>query len=59
MDPDVALQEIRDAISEAEALADGDSNDAEIAAWQEVGERFAALDQWMSRGGFPPKEWTK
>jgi hypothetical protein len=57
MDPNTALDNIRAAIIVAQAAADGDSNDAEIEAWQEVGEAFQALDEWISKGGFLPDEW--
>ena len=53
------LRQLRAAVKRAEALADGDSNDAEIEAWQVVGDLFADLDEWLSRGGFPPEAWRE
>jgi hypothetical protein len=57
MDPNEALRRLRAAIARARQLADGDSNDAEIEAWQEVGEYVQALDDWLSKGGFLPNAW--
>lgn len=44
MDPDEALDNLR------ALIADG-SDPAAIA------EQFAALDEWLSNGGFPPADW--
>jgi len=57
MDPNETLRQIRDGIEVARIAADEDSNDAEIQAWQEVGELFDALDAWLSGGGFHPGDW--
>lgn len=58
MDPDEALQQLREALSVAREAAEGDSNDAEIEAWQEVGDCVEALDDWLSKGGFLPGGWN-
>ena len=59
MDPNAALASLREALADAREAAEGDSNDAEIEAWQEVGERIDALDQWLSNGGFLPSAWAR
>lgn len=58
MDPDAALQILREALSVAREAADGDSNDAEIEAWQEVGDAIENLDDWLSKGGALPSGWN-
>jgi hypothetical protein len=58
MDPNAALAALRAALTKARAAAEGDSNDAEIEAWQEVGDYIEEMDQWLTRGGFAPNEWT-
>lgn len=62
MDPDTALTNLRTAA--AAWLAEDDPEDdpddvsgASIAA-AKLHEAATALDEWMSRGGFPPTEWT-
>jgi hypothetical protein len=57
MDPDAALRDLRAALEDARAAAEGDSNDAEIEAWQAVGDEIEALDEWLSKGGFLPLAW--
>jgi hypothetical protein len=46
MDPDEALKNIRGMLN--------DHNRRDI---EDITEAFEALDQWMRRGGFPPKDW--
>jgi len=58
MDPDVALAEIREQVEEFEGLSDDNFVDALRAADQIV-ERIKALDEWLSKGGFLPKEWAR
>jgi hypothetical protein len=55
MDPNEALRRLRAAIARARQLADGDSNDAEIEAWQEIAEYFQALDDGCRRAGSCPR----
>jgi hypothetical protein len=57
MDPNKTLASLRAALEDARAAAEGDSNDAEIEAWQEVGEYVEALDEWLTKGGFLPDDW--
>jgi len=58
MDPNQTLANLRAALTAAREAADGYSNDAEIEAWQEVGDHVEALDSWLSQGGFQPSAWV-
>lgn len=55
MDPNTTLDELRELVEAA------NRND-ELLDWQlvaeELADRFAALDQWLSRGGFLPTDWN-
>jgi len=52
MDPDAALFAIRE-LAAAIAAAD------EVSPWQahELAEHVQALDAWITKGGFLPKDW--
>lgn len=55
MDPNAALNKLRvslDAYWKAEADSDEDAIVLDII------EAAEALDEWMSRGGFAPTDWT-
>lgn len=56
MDPNTALDRLREL---ARQLLDGNHIDDIAALALAVGacEQFEALDQWLSNGGFKPKEW--
>lgn len=55
MDPNVALVDIRQLI---EIVQDPNVNAAgKITAGRRLAEKFQALDEWLSRGGFPPRDW--
>lgn len=56
MDPDTALKSAREHMSAA-CMTDDD----EIKEWAltEMMESFAALDGWLSKGGFLPIEWDR
>jgi hypothetical protein len=56
MDPDKALANARAALA-AYRSADS-SRDAEQAAI-DLAEAFEALDEWMSKKGFPPRAWDR
>jgi hypothetical protein len=56
MDPNVALEEIREQVAEFEGLSDDNFVDALRAADQIV-EHFKALDEWLSKDGFLPSAW--
>lgn len=57
MDPDVVLARIREG---AKAVDDPElqGNDEWEAMADALGE-FEALDEWLSKGGFPPKAWAQ
>jgi len=52
MDPDAVLAKAREALSTLRTRDDIDS-----AALDDLLDAFEALDAWLSRGGFPPKDW--
>jgi hypothetical protein len=52
MDPDACLREIRDIVQLAGA-AELDWEEA----FERLAERVGGLDDWLSRGGFPPAAW--
>ena len=54
MDPNTALTMIR---TQVERFVASDSDSEAISAADDMVEAFAALDQWMTKGGFPPEEW--
>lgn len=59
MDPDTALESARRAQSKwNDASANGDVRMA-LEAGDELSKAFEAIDQWMTKGGFPPRGWTK
>lgn len=59
MDPDVVLTRVREAVVALRAAAEGDSNDAEIAAAHELADAVEGLDEWLSKGGFRPTPWRR
>ncbi len=56
MDPDEALAQMRTAI---ETVWAAESSVAASAAADTLAEHAAALDQWLSKGGFLPQAWSK
>lgn len=50
MDPDEALKRLREMASMAEF---GDM----LFPAEEFARQFTALDDWLSKGGFPPEDW--
>jgi hypothetical protein len=59
MDPNVTLQQLRDAIERFRAAADSGDGDAEHEAAADMADRAEALDQWLCRQGFPAEGWIK
>lgn len=53
MDPDAALQQIRDEIAKCKEL---EKDDQYMGAFPLV-DLVEALDGWLSKGGFLPKAW--
>jgi hypothetical protein len=66
MDPDEALKNAREALAQLRAHQDNNeapddaSGDAflRLAAIEELVDAFEALDGWLSKGGFLPKDWA-
>ena len=56
MDPDAALAQMREAIK---TLWAAESSVAAAAAADSLAEHAAALDQWLSKGGFLPAAWSR
>ncbi|MGO8998679.1 MAG: hypothetical protein ACLQVI_35600 [Polyangiaceae bacterium] len=52
-DPDEALKNAREAVKYMRTRSDA----LRTSAPDDLVEAFEALDQWMSRGGFPPQDW--
>lgn len=57
MDPNEALKRAR--IASAKWRKANFNSTEELAAGMELADSFEALDDWFSRGGFPPKDWSK
>jgi len=53
MDPDQALQNIRNALAALRA----DAND--YAAAEQLADSTEALDEWLTRGGHLPAAWAR
>ncbi|WP_327144369.1 hypothetical protein [Nocardia sp. NBC_01327] len=62
MDPDKALNEIRELIKQYDELGmwkrDYDCNDA-ARILIDLAQTVAALDQWLTFGGFIPEAWVR
>lgn len=56
MDPNAALEQLREAI--ADAANPDQYTDREVAI-EQVAEYFEALDGWLTQGGFLPAAWSK
>lgn len=52
MDPNETLADLRNMFS----LSHGDMETADVAA---IRDRFDALDEWLSKGGFLPGDWNQ
>jgi hypothetical protein len=62
MDPDVTLQDIRDAMESASRYMDNDTDAPQFCVVpnrvvHKLLDNFAALDGWLTSGGFVPMEW--
>jgi len=51
VDPDVALKELRELTNKGMDLSDDEI--------ERVVELFQGLDNWVSKGGYLPKEWRR
>ena len=54
MDPNETLKRLREIVKRWHT--DGDPN-AILDEFEEAVEQFTALDEWLSNGGMPPKDW--
>ena len=59
MDPDVTLALLRKAVAEFDAMSWETDNDARAMAAHDAVEHARALDEWLSKGGYLPKDWAK
>lgn len=57
MDPDAALAKLRELLDGATVDAKSDDELWEIV--HEAVDVFAGLDNWISKGGYLPKEWQR
>jgi hypothetical protein len=55
MDPNETLRQLRKAFADMDNATDRD--DFEIAT-REAQDLFEALDNWLTRGGFVPRDWA-
>lgn len=55
MDPNTALVEMREHAGVCQTAKDG--SDEEYDAMVALAEKFEALDEWLSKGGFLPTAW--
>jgi len=51
MDPETTLEQLRDHMARIGVWDYGDC--------ENIYELFTSLDQWLSRGGFLPVDWTR
>lgn len=58
MDPDKCLEELRNDCYYLE-YATGVATWVDQADYMKVVEKVRALDEWLSSGGFLPKDWSK
>lgn len=59
MDPNVTLQELRALISERAQVDDAEGTGKRERLAEAIIERFEALDQWLTKGGFAPNDWLR
>lgn len=59
MDPDETLREIRAVVSKVTGGMDGAKSLDVLAELERVTAACAALDEWLSRGGFLPGAWAE
>lgn len=60
MDPDEALKNARAALAAYRKAQDNESESAIVEeASDELADAFEALDGWLSKKGFPPRDWDR
>jgi hypothetical protein len=57
MDPNQALKDARETNAEADAAMERGDQEAAASALIILANRFEALDEWLTRGGFLPEAW--
>ena len=57
MDPDAALEQIRECLAEYRTAEDRDDPEAVTEALARLAEITEGLDAWISKGGFLPRAW--
>lgn len=59
MDPDVALEKLRECLAQVAALDPRPmlSLERRLELALEAAELFQGLDEWLSNGGYVPREW--
>lgn len=57
MDPNAALADLRSALTDWQHTENG--TEAEADAVDVIVDRFRNLDEWLTRGGFLPADWTR
>lgn len=56
MDPNETLRQLREMVTE---ILDEGSEDDSTEREDEFAQLFQALDEWVSKGGFLPRNWVK
>jgi len=56
MDPNRALEDAREAVRHWLHVKGGDQD---LEMFDQLVSSFEALDRWISRGGFLPRDWSK
>ena len=59
LDPDETLRLLRACVLRARAADEQEDDAAAMLAAMEAVQHMESLDEWMSKGGFPPKEWRR
>lgn len=58
MDPNSALATLREMVKLSQSTAPDDYDRYTQLSVNDAVEQFAALDEWLSKGGFLPSDWT-
>jgi len=60
MDPNAALEHLRLSLADWDRYRTTDEYGTEVldGIADEIATAAAALDDWMSKGGFPPRDWS-
>lgn len=58
MDPNAALEHLRLNLVDWERYCVGAPDSLLIRIADEIATAATALDDWMSKGGFPPRDWS-